>query len=186
MNYRFTTILLTVALLLVIVVPSIQAAPSNPSKLAQVEVVAPAGNYDFTNHGTAWMPELPGKLDTNKPVGWGRAISPTLAGSYWVHIPIPFATVLAGSAMKMQYIEFCAQSSNGVGGTKPVTMDLWENAGKFLTVPVVWAANNSKQCFGYTFNPTVWHQDLGISVLLTFVNPADTITLYKAWVRVQP
>jgi hypothetical protein len=186
MNYRFTTILLTVALLLVIVVPSIQAAPSNPSKLAQVEGVAPAGIYDFANHGTDWMPELPGQLDTNRVYGWGRAISPTLAGSYWVHIPMAFSTVLAGSLMKMQYVEFCAQSTNGVGGTKPIKMELWEYNGRFLTVPVVWAANNNKQCFGYIFNPTQWHQDLGISVLLTFVNQADTITMLKAWVRVQP
>ena len=185
MNYRFTTIVLSVVLLLVLIVSTIQAAPINPADAEQTEGLLPQYS-DFTNHGTAWVAEQGGKLDLNKPFGWGRAISPILAGSYWVHIPIPFPTQLVGSPMKMLYIEFCAQSTNGAGGTKPVKMDLWDNDGRFLTVPVVWAANNAKNCFGYTFNPTVWHQDLGISVLLTFANPADNITLYKAWVRVQP
>jgi len=185
MNYRFTTIILTVALLLVILVPSTQAAPLNPSDAAQVEVVAPAGDYDFTQHGTAWLREKNSNFTVFKQYGWGTFTTAKLAGSYWVHIPVPYPSVIAGSAMKIKYVEFCAQSSNGAS-TKPVTMDLWEYPGRFLTVNINWQANNDKQCFGYTFPSPAFHQDLGISVKLTYANTIDSITLYKAWVRVTP
>ncbi len=184
MKYRVSTIVLIVALLLLLIVQNIQAAP-NLTTDTSADLAAPAGNYDFTTHGTAWVAELPTQFDIFRPNGWGISVSSKNAGQFWVHIPVPYPSRIADTLVKIQYVEFCAQSTNG-GFSKPVTMDLWEFPGRIATIPVTWAANNNKQCFGYTFSPPVWAQDLGISLQLKFTNPAHKITLYKAWVRVAP
>ena len=184
MNYRITTILLALALLLVIGVPAIQAAPLD-KPAASVNPVTAAGNYNFTNHGTAWVPEVRGQFAAFTPKGWGMLTKAKLAGQKWVHIPIPYPSVMAGSLMKIQYVEFCAQSSNGAS-TKPVSMALHEYPGVFLQTNISWWADNAKHCWGYTFTTPTWRQDLGISLLLTFANTTDTITLYKAWINVVP
>lgn len=184
MNYRLTTILLAVALLLILGVGITQASPQTQPPAAEKQV-APAGSYDFTNHGTGWVNEAPMQLQLLFK-GWGAvAKAKTTPGSYWVHIPIPYTSALAGSAMKIQYVEFCAQSTNGAVA-KPVQMDLWEYAGKFYTQPIAWPADGAKHCIGHVFNPITWRQDLGISVLLSLGNTTDKVTLYKAWVRVFP
>lgn len=185
MKYRMSTIVLIVFLLLILIVQSIQAAPLNPSGAASENALAPAGIYDFTTHGTAWVPQLRSKFSMFKPVGWGVEMKVKAAGWQWVHIPISYPSRMANDFVKIQYVEFCAQSSNG-SATKPVAMDLWDYAGRFLTLSVFWAPNNDKQCVGYTFNPPVARQDLGISVKIKFANATDKITMYKAWVRVAP
>lgn len=185
MNYRVTTILLAAALLLVLGVSTIQAAPLD-QPAASINPVAPAGDYDFTNHGTAWVPENRASFLAFIPRGWGSATRVKAAGSQWVHIPIPYPTLMAGSLMYIKYVEFCAKSSNGAS-TKPIQMDLWEAGGtKFYSGAVSWPADNAYHCVGHTFSPATWRQDLGISVLLSYANTTDVITLYKAWVRVAP
>ncbi|MFH2038600.1 MAG: hypothetical protein ABIJ65_04110 [Chloroflexota bacterium] len=184
MKYRVSTIVLIAALLLLLIVQNIQAAP-NLTTEPSANLAAPAGDYDFTTHGTAWVAELPTQFDIFRPNGWGISVSSKKAGYFWVHIPISYPSRIANDGMEIKYVEFCAQSTNGAI-TKPVTMDLWEYPGKIVSVPVTWAANNNKQCFGYTFSPAVWAQDLGISLKLKFANPAHKITLYKAWVRIVP
>jgi hypothetical protein len=184
MNYRITTVLLAVALLLVLGVNMTQAAPlrtdTGPGDLA-----APVGIYDYTNHGTAWVPELRAKFSLFKPVGWGTMTKAKVAGNQWVHIPVPYPSRIADTLVKIKYVEFCAQSSSGVA-TKPIRLDLWDYTGRFYSTNIAWPANNNKFCFGHEFNPPIWQQDLGVSVLLHFANATDTITLYKAWVRVTP
>ena len=184
MKYRNIVILLLVAVLLAASVTTTRAAPiisiSSTEKYA-----ANPGDYDYTTHGTDWVNETPAKVAFSYK-GWGTiARAKTTAGQYWVHIPISYPSVIAGSAMKIKYVEFCAQSTNGAA-TKPIQMDLWEYPGKFLTVGIAWPADNAKHCFGYTFTTPAWRQDLGISVLLNFANTVDKITLYKAWVRITP
>ncbi len=185
MKYRVSTIVLIVVLLLVLIVQNIQAASPDPSNFASVNLVAPTGDYDFVNHGTAWVPEIRSKFSVLRYVGWGLATRAKAAGDQWVHIPLLYPARIAGSLMKISYVEFCAKSSNGAS-TKPTRMDLWAYDGRFLAQSISWAANNNEQCFGYTFNPAIWKQDLGVSVLLHFANATDGITLYKAWVRVAP
>ncbi len=185
MNHRFTTIALAVALLLVVGSTSGQAAPLG-QPAASVQPAAPAGDYDFTTHGTAWVPEVRSYFKVFNPKGWGMATQAQAAGSYWVHIPVPFPTRIAGSLMNIKYVQFCAKSTNGAS-TKPVRMDLYEaNGNKFLSVAVSWWADNAYHCWGYTFGTPVFREDLGISLYLTYANATDAITLYKAWVRVAP
>lgn len=181
MNYRLTTSLLALALLLVVGVGATQAAPP-----ASVNLAAPAGNYDFATHGTAWVPEARGQFQAFSPKGWGIPTRVKAPGSYWVHIPVSYPTYIAGSAMYIKYVEFCAKSTNGAS-SKPVHWDLWEaDHSNFYSQDISWTANNLYHCWGHTFSPGTWRQDLGISVLLTFVNTTDTITLSKAWVSVNP
>lgn len=63
-------------------------------------------------------------------------------------------------------------------------MDLWDNDVGIGQYAISWPANNNLNYFGHTFNPPVWKSSLGVSVYLHFANSTDTITLYKAWVRV--
>jgi hypothetical protein len=184
MNYKFTTILLTVFLLVVLGVSITQAAPQAHTPESG-KLVAPAGNYDFTAHGTAWVNETPGQVKLLYK-GWGAiARAKTTPAKYWVHIPLPFPSVLAGSALYVNYVEFCAQSTNGVNA-KPVHMDVWDYAGKFVNVNIAWPADSAKHCFGYALAAPAWHQDGGISVQLQFSNTVDMVTLYKAWIRLTP
>jgi hypothetical protein len=176
MNYRITTVLLAVALLLVIGASDSHAAPY---------FAASPGDYDFTTHGTDWVNETPGQVAFSYK-GWGTTTrAKTTAGQYWVHVPVPFPSRIANSLMKIKFVEFCAQSTNGAS-TKPVQMDLWEYAGQFASVGIAWPADNAKHCFTYTLPTPAFHQDLGISVKLNFANTTDRITLYKAWVRIIP
>jgi hypothetical protein len=118
--------------------------------------------------------------------GWGAiAKAKTAAGQYWIHIPVPYPTRIANSLMKIKFVEFCAQSTNGAN-TKPVRMDLWEYNGMFASVNINWWADNNKHCFTYTLPTPAFHQGMGISVLLKFANTTDRITLYKAWTRLIP
>lgn len=176
MNYRVTTILLAAALILALGVSNTRAAPS---------LVADPGDYDFTNHGTDWVSESPGSIALVFK-GWGAVTrAKTAAGDYWVHIPVPFPSRIADSLMKIKFVEFCAQSTNGAS-TKPTRMDLWEYGGQFASVGIAWPADNNKHCYTYTLSTPTFHQNLGVSVLLHFANTADKITLYKAWVRLIP
>jgi hypothetical protein len=190
MNNRTTTILLAVVLLLVASIPTTQAASLNQSYASvnpSVAGSAPAGSYDFTTHGTAWVREKPSKFKTFKYYGWGTVAKVKAAGvgDQWVHIAVPFPSRMANSLMNIKYVEFCAQSTNGAS-TKPTRMDLWDYTGRFLSKSISWPADNSAHCFGYTYSSPSFHQDLGISVLLHFANTTDKITLDKAWVRVTP
>lgn len=188
MNYRFTTILLAAILLLVLGADMTQAAP--PDQLDNSVKgggggLAPLGDYDFTNHGTGWVNETPGQVQLVFKAWGAVARAKTTPGEYWVHIPLPFPSVLASSFMNIKYVEFCAQSSNGAAA-KPVHMDLWDYSGKFLNELIAWPADNLKHCFGHTFFNPIWKQDLGISVKISFANTTAKVTLYKAWVRVAP
>lgn len=184
MNYRMTTILLAVALLLALGVNVTQAAPRDyPGTSANL--VAPAGDYDFGTHGTAWVPEKSAGFALFKPFGWGIETRAKVAGYQWVHIPVPVATRIAGSRMLIKYVEFCAQSTNGAI-SKPVRWDMWDYNGSFYSAAIAWPATNNKYCFGHTFSAPFAFEGLGISVRLKFANPTDKITLYKAWVRVVP
>jgi hypothetical protein len=184
MNYRFTTILLAVALLLVIGVPAIHAAPLD-QPADSIKPVVPAGNYDFTNHGTAWVPQVGASFSLFSPRGLGMLTQAKVAGQQWVHIPIPFPSVMSGSGMNITHVEFCAISTNGTS-TKPVKWELWSNGGRFYVASISWPADNAEHCIYHDFAAPVWQEDLGISVLLKFANTTNQITLRKAWVRVIP
>jgi hypothetical protein len=180
MNYRLSTILLATALLVVLGVSSIQAAPAETVKQTAT------GDYDFTNYGTAWVPEQRTYFAAFTPKGWGTAIKPKAAGSVWVHIPIPVAVRISDTTMKVKDVEFCAKSSNGAGGTGPAHMDVYSDGGLQWSMNITWWADNSYHCYHYFVGTPVWLQDVGISVSLHFTNATDIITLYKAWVRVTP
>jgi hypothetical protein len=181
MNYRLTTFLLAVALLLILGVSSIQAAPE-----PTVQAAAPAGNYDFTTYGTAWLPEIRGQYGWIAPRGWGLQAKAKTTGYKWMHMPMQYPTVIASSLMKVSYIEFCAQSSNGAV-TKPVHIDYYsDNGNKWYNMAISWPADNNVHCIGYTLPAPTWYQNLGLSVQLYFPNTTDMITMYKAWVRVTP
>lgn len=184
MKYRNAIILLAVAVLLVASVTATGAAPA-ASINSDHRYAANPGDYDFSNHGTAWVPEARSQFKLFVPKGWGTVTQAKVAGQYWVHIPIPHPTFIAGSPMKLKYVEFCAQSTNGAA-TKPIAWTLWEYPKQVYSPPLSWVANNNAQCIGYSFTTPVFREDLGISVHLNFANATDRITLYKAWARFIP
>jgi hypothetical protein len=151
------------------------------------DVRASEGASDLVSYGTSWVPQYRSKFSAWRPMGWGieAKVKAAGVGDQWVHIPIPLMSFGEGSALYISYVEFCAKSSNGAA-TKPITMHLRDMDSLVASEPVVWAPNNSYQCFGITLNPPVWRQSLGISVLVHFANTNDMITLYKGWARVAP
>jgi len=184
MNMRITTILLAVALLLVAGVSRMQAAPLPQSEGGEIQA-APAGDYDFTTHGTSWVRQIPAQFSLFRTMGWGTQAKVKAAGDQWVHIAVPYQTRIANTLMKIKFVQFCAQSSNG-GVTKPVRMDLWSYDGLTKSVLITWPANNNKNCFTYEFPTPEFQPGLGVSVLLHYANPTHMITLYHAWVRIVP
>ena len=165
-------------------VPILAGASSAPDTRAS------EGYSDLVGYGTSWVPQSRSKFSAWRPMGWGieAKVKAAGVGDQWVHIPIPFMSVEEGTGMKVAYVEFCAQSSNGAA-TKPVRMHLRSEGGAvgiFGDQAVVWAANNNRQCFGINLSPPVWKESLGVSVLVHFANTSDMITLYKAWVHLVP
>jgi len=158
------------------------ASPSTDQPRATV------GASDFTNYGTAWVPQIRNKFSQWKPLGWGTAVkvkTTAVGQDQWVHIPVPMPTLLDGSWVDISYVEFCAQSSSGAS-SKPVHWDLWSDYGQFYSENITWPADNNIHCIGHTFSQMTWQPNLGVTVLLHFTNSTHTITLYKAWVEVLP
>ena len=186
MNRRIAVTLLVLAALLAVggLLVS-QAAPLSQAITPEGPGVAPAGQYHFTNHGTAWEVQAPTAFSIFQKLGWGTLVRAKAAGDQWIHIPIPYTTYIADSPMNIYYVEFCAGSNHGAV-TKPTRMDLWAEDGRFLSINLVWPADNADHCLGHFFSPTIWKQDLGMSILLHFANTSDTITMKKAWVVVTP
>lgn len=181
MNNRLTTILLALALLLVLGAGSTLAAPN-----ASIKQVAPAGDYDFTIHGTAWQPEFRSQFTAFIPKGFGTQTKARVVGSYWVHLSLPYPSVMAGSSMYVKYVEFCGKSNNYTKAY-PVHWDMYEgNGSNFYSSNITWPSDNAYHCIGATFSPGVWRQDLGISLIMTYQDTATIFTLYKAWVKVNP
>lgn len=149
---------------------------------------AAAGYYDTVSYGTAWVPELRGAFGTRwKTYGWGveaRVKDARAPGAQWVHIPITLLSYNEGSPMYIDFVQFCAKSSNGAV-TKPTDIHVWSDSGRFYTQSISWASNNNKQCVTANF-PNAWKESLGISVRLYFASGTDVITLYKAWAHVLP
>ena len=185
MNSRLTTFVLVLAMIVILGVSSTGAAPEAVAPAA-VQQVADAGDYDFTTYGTAWVPEIIGQFSWWHPRGWGMQAKSKLVADRWVHIPIPYPSRIAGSLMKIKYIEFCAKSANGAAGTGPNRIDYYSDGGMFHSSAITWWADNAYHCWGYTLATPTWYGNLGISVRLHFSNVTDLITLYKAWVRVAP
>jgi hypothetical protein len=143
------------------------------------------GNTDLVHQGTAWVRELTGKFAVFRPYGWGTLTRVKAAGDYWVHIPVPYASVIDGQALKFKYAEVCGYSSNGAA-TKPIKLDLWQNTIKIGSWAITWPADNNYHCAGVSFGTPEWKDSVGISVLLRYANTTDTITLAKAWIRLVP
>jgi len=171
------------------------AQPEQPSAEGESGVSTPDGNtpdnmpaigphdYDFAAHGTAWVPQRKAKFKWN-PYGWGTAAKKKVVGDEWVHVSIPAATRIDGSRTKVNHVQFCAKSS--AVGTKPVTMDIWDNKKKIASVPIVGWNDTGYHCAWKAFSPTIQFQSLGVSVKLHYAHALDEITLYKAFARVTP
>jgi hypothetical protein len=148
------------------------AAPENP------------GKTDVAIQGTMWQPQTRKGFSLWQPLGWGTATrrKANKPADQWVHIGVPLITFLNGTALKVQYVEFCATSTNGAVA-KPTRMDVWDNTAGIGSSNITWPADNAYHCAGRYFTPAAWRSTLGISVLLHFDNTTDTITLHKAWVH---
>ena len=184
MNYKLTTILLAVGMLVMLGASTIQAAPE-----PTVQPAAPAGNYDFATFGTEWQPEVRGQFTWFVPRDWGTQVKATGGTDRWVHIAIPFATYIAGTPMKISHIEFCAKTSNAAGGTKPTEVTATSDTGNtWLGGPSIghkWP-DNALHCWYFDDPTPSFFPNLGLNVKLHFANTGDMITLYKAWVSVVP
>ena len=143
------------------------------------------GNTDLVHQGTAWVAEKRAQFSIFKPYGWGTEAKVKAASDQWVHIAVPYISILDGTGLKLQYAEICGKSSNGAA-TKPTKIDLWVNALRIGSYAISWPADNAYHCAGVTFGTPTWRDSVGISVLLHFANTTDKITLNKAWVRLVP
>jgi len=151
----------------------------------EADARASSGDSDMVAHGTAWVAERKWKLKMFKPYGWGTRVKIKVGpGDEWVHIPIPYIARIENDRTWVEYVEFCAHSTNGAA-TKPTRIDVWDNRVRIASVAISWTSNNNVQCHGIRINPKVLAQSIGVSVLLHFANATDRITLYKAWVRAE-
>lgn len=186
---RSRIVLLSLLVLMVVAGSGpIVAGADDVAASATHEARATVAASDFTNMGTAWVPQLRNKFSMWKPLGWGIEARIKLAAvgqDQWVHIPIPMPTLLDGTWVDISYVEFCAKSSSGAS-SKPIHWDLWSDGGSFYSEDITWPADNNTHCIGHTFSPMTWQPNLGISVLLHFTSTTHTITLFKAWVEVLP
>ncbi len=139
---------------------------------------------DYAIHGTAWVRQNPGQFSMFKAMGWGIEAKAKAASDQWVHIPIPFTTVINGVPQKVSHIEFCAKSSHGAI-TKPTLFHVRTSQTLATWTNISWPADNNYHCYWINIAPT-WYEDIGISVVLHFANATDKITLYKAWLRTVP
>lgn len=128
------------------------------------------------------MAQYPTAFTNFDPYGWGTFVRAKAAGDQWIHMAIPLITYLEGRPQKISRVEFCAKPSNGVS-SRPIRIDIWANGGRFVAKAIAWPADNLYHCYYVPFDPPVWKEALGVSILLHFANTADTITMYKAWVR---
>ena len=136
-------------------------------------------------HGTAWVPERPGKFKTPgfKHYGWGTYTRRVKgAGNEWVHASLPYLSRLEGDRTFVTWVEFCAQSTNGAN-TKPTHIHVWNNRTRIEAHSISWAANNNYQCHGVTVDPPNMAESQGISVRIHYDNDTDSVTLFKAWAR---
>jgi hypothetical protein len=197
MKYRLAAIALTITLLLLAGRPALaeKVMPVNQNGPVTAQIfVYPDGQRpsqaltlaapytDVAAHGTMWMRESNGAFKTFSAKGWGTVTQVKAAGLQWVHIAVPLIPYLEDSSLKIFYVEFCAQSTNGAS-TKPVTLDLWGHNTKFYSAAITWPAVNTIQCVGASFAAGIWEQDLGVSVRINYANATDKVTLYKAWVH---
>lgn len=166
--------------------PEIETGIDTPDPNAlPLPPAAITGATDLVHQGTAWIAETRFQYAVFKPYGWGTFTKVKNASDQWVHLAVPYASVLDGTALKLKKAEFCAISSNGAQ-TKPTRMDLWANRTKIGQWAITWPADNAYHCFWVDFGTPTWYESLGISVSLHYANVADTITLNKAWVRLVP
>jgi len=143
------------------------------------------GATDLVHQGTAWVAESRPSYGMFRPWAWGTETKVKAISDQWVHLAVPYASVLDGTALKLKHAEFCAKSTNGAQ-TKPTRIDLWANATKIGQWAIAWPADNAYHCAYVDFPTPTWYEGVGISVWLHYANVADKITLYKAWVRLVP
>jgi hypothetical protein len=170
----------------------VQAAPSLQGEETAVvtpydetaELITPDSTVThFATHGTAWVAEKPAKFKKFRAYGWGTQTKILLPGDQWVHIPLVYATFINGSAQYVEFVQFCADSTNGAR-SKPIQLDIWAGAVRIYSVPIDWPANNDINCVTYWLPSPTWYEDIGLSVLLHFGNTNDKITLYKGWLQI--
>lgn len=138
---------------------------------------------DLAVHGTMWQPQFRGHFSWAVK-GWGtetRAVSGYENSYQWVHLSVPYATYIIGVAQKINYVEFCAKADHP-NRTSPVRLDLWSHDTRLVSVPLSWPNSTAIHCVGVHFSPTIWKEDLGLSVLNKYDNLTDMVTLYKGWV----
>jgi len=141
-----------------------------------------AGNTDVAVHNQDWKPEKPNKFKSFKYHGWATDIKTLAPGYYFVGTTIPLITYLDGTKQYVKYVEFCARSSNGAE-SMPDYWAIHEKANIWYSDNISWPADNDTHCFGYTFNPGRFLEDLSVSVRLYYKNTTHVISMEKAWVR---
>jgi hypothetical protein len=190
MNYKrliLVPVLLAATLVLVLSRGSTLGAPA-PTSLGEssrmLDAPANPGQTHVALQGTAWVPQNASQFSLWQPQPWGIEAKrkATAPAKQWVFVGLPLIPFLGGVAQKVQYVEFCAKSSNGAA-SKPLLMQLNEQDLVLVQTPVTWPADNLYHCFGYDFGAgAIWRSTLGLGVQFQFAKATDKITLYKAWV----
>ena len=147
---------------------------------------AMTGKMDVVSPGTAWVVQRPGKV-VQRYNSWGLKVRHKTGGyvGEWFFMPLTLPTVVDGTPMRISLVEFCAKTTNPQG-VRPTLLRLNEDASMFEYSAILWPNKKTKHCHSVGFNPPVWKQTLGLSVRVQFWNNTDSITFFKAWVRVVP
>jgi len=182
MSKKGAVMLLLALTMLLAVVPGSGATTTEPEPAEAPEAI---GSFvHATNHGTAWVAERKWKFSTFAPIAWGMRSSAKAATTEWVHIPIPIPTYIDGTQLKVNYVQFCARSTNPTQ-TKPITIDLFADNVRVHSSAITWPDKVTKHCHGISF-PARWMETLGLSVRVAYADASDWVVFHKAWAQLVP
>jgi len=175
MKSRFLIILLALLLLLTVTSSISLAAPSanqsaQGSSALTVSAISVAG---------PWEAQSPAAFKVFSQLGRGTEVIANAVGNQSINIYIPNPYFMDNFFWSISAIEFCAKSSAPTR-TKPIKMNIWSYGDLVAMKNINWVNNTGKQCFSRDFNPALFYRDITLSVLITFGNTTDKITLYRA------
>jgi len=134
-------------------------------------------DVSFTGIGmysTNWFAEADKYFKAVKRYPSGTKFKAVAPGDFWVDLTIPVPYTIEGAVKEVDYVEFCARSSNGAK-TKPKYVEVWSEEAKIANKPFIWNPNNNQQCIGVAISPAQRVFNLAVAVELKFKNTTDKI-----------
>jgi hypothetical protein len=173
--------LVLTAIVFVLALTSAGVSTAAPDDAPADAPMAVAGANHMAVQGTDWVAERPGRFLRFRPYAWGVMTRAKEATQQWVHIAVPTPTYIDNTQLKVAKVEFCASATQPTKSA-PVAIHVWKNHVVHHKSSIVWPNTKGHHCHFVTFDPPVWMESVGISVLVKYANSKHKVTLHKAWI----